>query len=236
MNNLFRFFNIQNLLEMKRLKFSLFVFLMIGMACSHSMKQSVVESEKIERTDSIQSQFAQDTIIDSDYTFSEAIAGSSAPKYIIDKLKLITVHYVSTDGRIHRGQILTNSHIADDLSEMFDFMLSHDFVVEKVIPIVRYNWDDSLSMDDNNSYSFCYRNASYSKHAIGMAIDINPRFNPVRWKIGNLPNEPEGAVMDTTVNGTFFDGHPVVEEFRKRGFRWGHSFSKYYDDHHFEKR
>jgi hypothetical protein len=236
MNNLFRFFNIQNLLEMKRLKFSLFVFLMIGMACSHSMKQSVVESEKIERTDSIQLQFAQDTIIDSDYTFSEAIAGSSAPKYIIDKLKLITVHYVSTDGRIHRGQILTNSHIADDLSEMFDFMLYHDFVVEKVIPIVRYNWDDSLSMDDNNSYSFCYRNASYSKHAIGMAIDINPRFNPVRWKIGNLPNEPEGAVMDTTVNGTFFEGHLVVEEFRKRGFRWGHSFSKYYDDHHFEKR
>jgi len=221
---------------MKRLKFSLFVFLMIGMACSHSMKQSVVESEKIERTDSIQLQFAQDTIIDSDYTFSEAIAGSSAPKYIIDKLKLITVHYVSTDGRIHRGQILTNSHIADDLSEMFDFMLYHDFVVEKVIPIVRYNWDDSLSMDDNNSYSFCYRNASYSKHAIGMAIDINPRFNPVRWKIGNLPNEPEGAVMDTTVNGTFFEGHLVVEEFRKRGFRWGHSFLKYYDDHHFEKR
>jgi len=42
--------------------------------------------------------------------------------------------------------------------------------------------------------------------------------------------------MDTTVNGTFFAGQPVVEEFRKRGFRWGHSFSKYYDDHHFEKR
>ena len=221
---------------MKRLKFLLLVFLMMGMACNHSRKQSVAESEEIERTDSVQSQFAQDTIIDSDYSFTEAIAGSSAPKYIIDKLKLITVHYVSTDGRIHRGQILANSDITDDLSEMFDFMLLHDFVVEKAIPIVRYNWDDSLSMDDNNSYSFCYRNASYSKHAVGMAIDINPRFNPVRWKIGNRPNEPEGAVMDTTVNGTFFSGHPVVEEFRKRGFRWGHSFSKYYDDHHFEKR
>jgi hypothetical protein len=115
-------------------------------------------------------------------------------------------------------------------------MLSHNFVVEKAIPIVRYNWDDSLSMEDNNSYSFCYRNVSYSKHAQGLAVDINPRFNPLRRKIGNRPNEPSGAVMDTTVNGTFFTGHPVVEEFRKRGFRWGHSFSKYYDDHHFEKR
>jgi hypothetical protein len=210
---------------------------MIGPACNHSRKQSVGGNEKIERTDSIQSQSGSDTIIDSDYSFAEAIAGSHSPKHIIDKLKLITVHYVSTDGRIHRGQILTHRQIADDLSEMFDFMLSHDFVVEKVIPIVRYNWNDSLSMDDNNTYSFCYRNVSYSKHAQGLAVDINPRFNPLRWKMGyHRPNEPAGAEMDTTVNGTFFVGHPVVKEFRRRGFRWGHSFSKYYDDHHFEKR
>jgi len=221
---------------MKELKFLLLVFMMIGVGCNHSRKQSVGESEKIERTDSGQSQSVPDAIIDSDYSFAEAISGSSAPEYIIDKLKLITVHYVSTDGRIHQGQILTHRHIADDLSEMFDFMLSHNFVVEKAIPIVRYNWDDSLSMEDNNSYSFCYRNVSYSKHAQGLAVDINPRFNPLRRKIGNRPNEPAGAVRDTTVNGTFFTGHPVVEEFRKRGFRWGHSFSKYYDDHHFEKR
>ncbi len=221
---------------MKKMKFLLLIFLMLEVTCNHSRKLSVDESGKIEEPDSIQSQFVQDTIIDSDYSFTEAIAGSSAPEYIIDQLKLITVHYVSTDGCIHRGQILTNSDIADDLSEMFDFMLSHDFVVEKAIPIVCYNWDDSLSMEDNNSYSFCYRNVSYSKHAQGLAVDINPRFNPVRLKLGKQPNEPPGAVMDTMVNGTFFTGHPVVEEFRKRGFWWGHSFSKYYDDHHFEKR
>ena len=222
---------------MKRLKFLLLVFLMIGPACNHSRKQSVGGNEKIERTDSIQSQSGSDTIIDSDYSFAEAIAGSHSPKHIIDKLKLITVHYVSTDGRIHRGQILTHRQIADDLSEMFDFMLSHDFVVEKAIPIVHYNWNDSLSMDDNNTYSFCYRNVSYSKHAQGLAVDINPRFNPLRWKMGyHRSNEPAGGEMDTTVNGTFFVGHPVVKEFRRRGFRWGHSFSKYYDDHHFEKR
>ena len=222
---------------MKRLKLLSLVFLMIGPACNHRSKESVGKSEKIEITDSVQSQLLPDTIVDSNYSFAEAIIGSHAPKHIIDKLKLITVHYISTDGRIHRGQILTHRQIADDLSEMFDFMLSLGFVVEKVIPIVHYNWDDSLSMDDNNTYSFCYRNLSYSKHAQGLAVDINPRFNPLRWKIGNRrPNEPVGAVMDPTVNGTFFVGHPIVKEFRRRGFRWGHSFSKYYDDHHFEKR
>ncbi|MFY9361860.1 MAG: M15 family metallopeptidase [Dysgonamonadaceae bacterium] len=139
------------------------------------------------------------------------------------------------DGKIHKGQVLANREIAEDLVYLFDFMLVRQFVVEKVIPIVKYNWNDSLSMADNNTYSFCYRNPTYSKHAIGMAIDINPRFNPLRWKSGNLPNEPQNGIRDTTLNGTFYPGHPVVDEFANRGFRWGHTFSKYYDDHHFEK-
>ncbi|MDR2816555.1 MAG: M15 family metallopeptidase, partial [Proteiniphilum sp.] len=56
------------------------------------------------------------------------------------------------------------------------------------------------------------------------------------WKTEKRPNQPEGAVLDTTVNGTLYPGHPVVEEFGKLGFRWGHSFTKFYDDHHFEKK
>ncbi len=177
-----------------------------------------------------------DTIIDANYSFEEAIAGSNAPEEIINQLQLIDVYYISTDGKIHRGQILTNESIAVEIGEIFEFMLDYGFVIEKAIPIVRYNWSDSLSMADNNSYSFCYRNISYSHHATGMAIDINPRFNPLRWKHLDRPNIPEGAVLDTTINGTLYPGHPVVDEFRNKGFRWGHTFSKYYDDHHFEKR
>ena len=175
-------------------------------------------------------------IIDSRYSFTEAIEGSSAPKTVIDQLELLDVTYTSTDGKLHQGQILTNKKLASDIKELFQFMLDQDFVIEKAIPIVAFNWSDSLSMANNNTYSFCYRNISYSKHAKGLAIDINPRFNPVRWKTKKLPNEPYGAVLDTTVNGTLHPEHPVVKEFRKRGFRWGHTFSKYYDDHHFERR
>lgn len=175
-------------------------------------------------------------IIDSNYTFEEAISGTSAPQNIIDQLELVEVRYLSTDGEIHIGQILANKKIVDDIIYMFNFMLENKFVVEKAIPVVKYNWSDSLSMVDNNSYSFCYRNITYSKHATGMAIDINPRMNPLRYKNTDRPNAPAGAVSDTTVNGTLFPSHPVVEEFRNRGFRWGHTFTKYYDDHHFQKR
>ena len=174
-------------------------------------------------------------IIDSDLTFEEALKDTKAPQSLIDNLVLLDVHYISTDGKLHRGQILTNKKIEKEIQHIFEFMLENEFVIEKAIPIVKYNWSDSLSMDDNNSSSFCYRNISYSKHATGMAIDINPRLNPLRWKKANRPNQPEGAVLDTTINGTLHPEHIVVKEFRKLGFRWGHTFSKYYDDHHFEK-
>ncbi len=183
------------------------------------------------------SEIEPDTIIiDSRYTFAQAIEGSNAPQTIIDDLELIDVTYISTDDKLHQGQILTNKRLVDDLLELFDFMLDQGFVIEKAIPVVAYNWSDSLSMADNNTYSFCYRNISYSNHAKGLAIDINPRFNPLRWKNRDLPNEPQGAVLDTTVNGTLHPKHSVVNEFRRRGFRWGHTFSKYWDDHHFERR
>ena len=206
-------------------------------SCTENRKQRVASTSTAE-TDTIivQRPDKPDTIIDSRYTFDEAIEGTNAPGEIIAQLELFDVTYLSTDGNIHRGQILSNKKIAEDIKHLFRFMLEEGFVVEKAIPIVKYHWNDSLSMDDNNTYSFCYRNISYSKHARGMAIDINPRFNPVRWKTTNRPNQPEGAVLDTTVNGTLHPGHPVVKEFQKRGFRWGHTFSKFYDDHHFEKR
>ena len=177
-------------------------------------------------------------IVDCKYNFSEATQGSKAPAEVLHQLELINVSYLSLDNKIHQGQLLINKKIAAQAKYLFGFMLEQRFPVAKVIPIVAYNWDDKASMQDNNSYSFCYRNVDFSKHAQGLAIDINPFFNPVRWKKGidNRIDRPIGAVYDTTVNGTFYPEHLVVKEFEKHGFRWGHNFKRNYDDHHFEKK
>ncbi|HHT34557.1 MAG: M15 family peptidase [Bacteroidia bacterium] len=220
---------------MMKLLFSLILLLLLCSACDRpNRKQApLTAAQQIMPTEVA---LLPDTLVDASYSFEEAIAGSSAPREVLDLLELREVHYHSVDGQIHRGQILCNREISDDISELFAFMLEEGFVIEKVVPVVRYGWSDSLSMADNNSYSFCYRNTGYSKHARGMAIDINPRFNPLRWKRGERPNKPEGAIIDTTRNGTLYPGHPVVKAFTDKGFRWGHTFSKYYDDHHFEKQ
>jgi hypothetical protein len=175
-------------------------------------------------------------IVDCNYTFKEAIARTKAPQNIVSELTLITVQYYSTDKKLHQRQILTNRNMSKQVQQMFDAITKLRFPIAHAIPIVKYNWDDEASMEANNTYSFCYRNASYSKHAIGMAIDINPLFNPVRWKVGyrNRPNRPVGATLDSCVEGKFYTTSPVVEEFKQIGFHWGHYFPKKYDDHHFE--
>ncbi len=181
---------------------------------------------------------APDTIVDCHYSFDEAIKGSKAPDSILSELKLIDVTYYSFDGEIHRGQLLLNEKIAGEVAEVFKFILESKFPVAKVIPVVKYKWDDTKSMNDNNSYSFCYRNVGYSKHARGIAVDINPQQNPVRWNKefrAIRTDKPRGAVYDPSKPGTFYPEHPVVLKFTEKGFFWGRNFSRNDDDHHFEK-
>jgi hypothetical protein len=118
---------------------------------------------------------------------------------------------------------------------MFDFMLQERFPVAKVVPVVAYDWNDERSMAANNSSGFCYRNPSYSFHAEGLAVDINPLLNPVVWRNAVRPNEPTNAEYRPQVAGTFTAESAVVREFLRRGFRWGAKFSKKADYHHFEK-
>jgi len=204
--------------------------LVLLFSCSHQKKES--RTSELKRTVIKK----PSVIIDCNYTFEEATRGTRAPEEIIQQLKLINVQYYSTDKKIHQGQVLTNIEIADKIETIFRFMFYEKFPIAHAIPIVKYNWDDDLSMQANNTYSFCYRNESFSKHARGMAIDINPNFNPLRWKSGyeNHLIKPAGAHFDPSVPGTFYNLHPVVVEFKRLGFHWGHDFTVKYDDHHFD--
>ena len=179
----------------------------------------------------------EEIIVDCNYSFAEAIEGTKAPRSVIEQLQLMDVEYYSMDGKIHRGQILTNKKLVADIKTAFEFILKEKFPVAQVIPAVKYNWNDELSMQANNTYSFCYRNVSYSKHAHGMAIDINPLLNPLRWKkeYSYRKDQPANATYNPEIPGTFSPNHPVVLKFKELGFRWGRNFKRNYDDHHFEK-
>jgi len=176
-------------------------------------------------------------IIDSGMSFKESISGTSAPRNVINSLSLIDVRYRAFDGLLHQGQLVVHKAVLPDILEIFRFIETTGFPIARAIPIVRYNWSDDLSMADNNASAFNYRvvlgTNRLSRHAFGRAVDINPIQNPVIYDSGRI--SPPGTTYDTEKEGTFFETHPLVREFLKRGWQWGGNFKDLKDHHHFDK-
>lgn len=176
-------------------------------------------------------------VVDSDLTFEESVDGISIPLSIINNLVLLDVFYYSYDGKLHKGQVLVNKEVQQDIQEIFEFIKETRFPVEKVIPIIKYDWSDEASTSDNNTTAFNYRFVSgtriVSNHAYGYAIDINPMQNPYIKRNKVLP---PGASYDTSVPGTISSDSQLVKEFKERGWTWGGDWRSVKDYQHFEKR
>jgi peptidoglycan LD-endopeptidase CwlK len=176
-------------------------------------------------------------IIDCNYTFEEAISGIDIPKSIINQITLIDVVYYSFDNELHKGQILLNKKAVKDIKNIFEFIKYSHFPIAKVIPVVKYNWSDQASMEDNNSSAFNYRKVKgykvLSPHSYGLAIDINPLQNPhIKGKI----IQPINAKYDVKAPGTILRDSKLVSEFRKSGWQWGGLWRSSKDFQHFEMK
>jgi len=172
-----------------------------------------------------------------DEEFYDAVTGVSqdCPEWILGNQVLIDVVYWGFDGELHRGELVADTRVVNDLQLVFLQMLLLKFPLESVVPISEYGWDDSESMRQNNTSAFNYRCVGgtnrLSRHAYGLAIDINPVQNP--YCTGETVS-PEGADYDPRVPGTLYTGHPVVELFRLLGWRWGGDWWEK-DYQHFDK-
>lgn len=180
---------------------------------------------------------ASEIIIDSDFSDETAISGTNAPEEIRKNLRLITVQYYSFDNKLHKGQIVIHKSLTDDVKSLFNIIKEQKFPVARVIPIVKYRWDDQKSMSDNNTSAFNYRfitgTNKLSYHSFGMAIDINPLLNPYIKDDRVLPEEAE---YDPAIKGTITKNSFLVKEFKKLGWAWGGDWKDRKDYQHFEKK
>ena len=132
--------------------------------------------------------------------------------------------------------MVVNKLAAKDLIEIFDLILELKFPVEKVIPISMYNWSDEAAMKDNNTSGFNYRFVSgtriLSKHAAGLAIDINPLLNPY---VKDGETSPQNSNYDENVPGTISSNSKITLEFKIRGWTWGGDWKSLKDYQHFQK-
>jgi len=186
--------------------------------------------------DKDQSAAVQKIMIDADYTFDEALRGSSIPSSVKNNLDLVSVKYYGFDGKLHQGQIIVNKEIAKDIVDIFKVIEKTKFPVEKVVPIVDYNWSDEKSMNDNNTSSFNYRFISGSRilsmHANGLAIDINPKQNPY---VKNGTSIPAGSEYKLKNMGTIEPDSEIVKVFKEKGWTWGGDWKSLKDYQHFQK-
>jgi len=176
-------------------------------------------------------------IMDSRMSFAEAIAGTRAPERVIRELCLVDVLYYSFDDKLHQGQVIVHQSVQQDVEEILALIRSKRFPIAGAVPIVKYGWSDNTSMAANNTSAFNYRRVTgtrrLSRHALGLAVDINPRQNPVIYRNGSI--SPKGAVYQPGTAGTLSEDNPVVRAFVERGWRWGGHFENMMDAHHFQK-
>ncbi len=182
-----------------------------------------------------------DIIIDSDLSRDAALQGSIAPDSILQTLQVLAVQYVGFDNNLHRGQIVVARELAAEVKEIFAALCALRFPIQQVVPLCQFHWSDDESMSANNSSGFNYRaivgGERLSYHALGRAIDINPRQNPYI-----KPNAegadlvlPPGAVYDLSQMGTLKANSEAVRVFESRGWEWGGRWTRCFDYHHFQK-
>jgi peptidoglycan LD-endopeptidase CwlK len=211
------------------------IFILQGLSNLSAQNKSNF-SNGLEGINSVHQSNPSELINDSESNFDEAVSGQNIPQNILENLVLIDVYYYGFDDRLHKGQLVVNKDAVQDIEEIFRFIKESRFPISRVVPISAYDWSDEKSTKDNNTSAFNYRFISgtrvISKHAYGLAIDINPLLNPY---IKNGTSIPEGSTYDTIKTGTISAGSQLVQEFKRKGWKWGGDWKNLKDYQHFEK-
>ena len=161
-----------------------------------------------------------------------------------EDLRYVHVLHMGFDGEAKDGELVVNKAIADDVLAIFEELYKADYPIEKVRLVDEYDADDEASMSDNNSSAFNFRFISHttriSKHGLGMAVDINTRYNPyVKTVDGKLSIEPANGADYVDRSKDF--PHKIDHEdlcyklFKEHGFTWGGDWTHSKDYQHFER-
>lgn len=158
-------------------------------------------------------------------------------------LNYLHVLHKGFDGETKEGEIICHKAIAQTLLQIFKELYDASYPIEKIQLVDEYDADDETSMRANNSSCFNFRFISFtkiiSKHGKGLAIDINPLYNPyIKYVNGKLNIEPATAeeYTDRTKNFPYkIDENDLCYKiFTKYGFEWGGSWESCKDYQHFE--
>lgn len=223
---------------------------------TETQTESSTEAETTadETETSIEDASSEDDLIYSFYyepLSEEIIAKITGVSYVenenisLDDLRYVHILHYNFNDEVVEGELICNKAIAQDLLEIFYELYLAEYKIEKVCLIDEYDGDDTASMEDNNTSCFNYRvvdgTTNLSKHAYGLAIDINPFYNPyvVFKEDGSTYISPEGSEPYTDRSADFpykIDENDLCYKlFKEHGFTWGGNWNSCKDYQHFQK-
>lgn len=181
----------------------------------------------------------------------ERITGISYPEsgctVPYDDLNYVGLKYIDFEGKEQTGELICNKAVAQDMTEIFYELYRNEYRIERVRLIDEYGGDDTASMADNNTSCFNYRvvdgTSNLSKHAYGLAIDVNPYYNPYvvfqRNADGSDYISPPGSEIYADRSQSFaykIDENDLCYRlFTEHGFTWGGNWNSTKDYQHFQK-
>ena len=156
----------------------------------------------------------------------------------VEELRYLTMTHLGFDGKMHTGEMIVNAAVAEDVVSVFEKLFEAGFPIEQMRVVRRDEIDDPPTGDWNETTSFVCRPAvgstSWSYHAYGLAIDVNPFHNP--YLKGDLVI-PELASTYTDRSemrpGMIVAGDVVTEAFVAIGWEWGGNWNTLKDWMHF---
>jgi hypothetical protein len=157
----------------------------------------------------------------------------------VEDLRAVDAAHWGFDGQVHQGRIVVAADRVDDVVGVLRDLFDARYPIEQMRPIDEYGGSDDASVDANNTSAFNCRLAtgsttSWSEHAYGRAVDLNPLVNPYVRDGVVLP--PQSArFLDRTLQdqGVIHDGDPAVTAFESRGWVWGGHWRTSKDYQHF---
>ncbi|MDD7402548.1 MAG: M15 family metallopeptidase [Butyribacter sp.] len=161
-------------------------------------------------------------------------------------LRYVRVRYYDFSGQVQSGELIVNKKIARKMAKVFYVLYKIKYPIQRMKLVDEYGADDERSMGDNNTSAFNFRTIAgttqLSKHALGMAVDINPRINPYINSKGVLT--PENAKVYECRDVKKCRGKyakymiqknsQITKIFKKYGFSWGGDWEDSKDYQHFE--
>ena len=160
-----------------------------------------------------------------------------------EELRLLCVLHKNLQGETKTGELVCHADIAPALLDIFQKLYQAGYPIERMEPVDVYDAVDEASMAANNSSCFNFRFISYtmtvSKHGLGLAVDINPLYNPyVKTVDGRLSIEPANGAPYVDRAADF--PYKITADdlccrlFKEHGFTWGGDWEGKKDYQHFE--